>query len=174
MLPPDGGARVRFELPQQWLVGVARHWDDGTVLAAGGSWQDWSAFGQSRLELPDRANRLFPGGLRDTWGASVGIRHPVGRASLWSAGVGYESSPAPSTGVPAYFPAADQWRFASGFERPVSDAVRVRASFSMTRQGDAAVVQTAHPLPLPGIPPLTGTYQHTSVYALGLAADFRF
>jgi hypothetical protein len=34
-------------------------------------------------------------------------------------------------------------------------------------------VQASYPLPLPGIPPLTGRYQDTRVYAIAVAADFK-
>jgi len=50
--------------------------------------------------------------------------------------------------------------------------MRLRAELSVVLQGTAEVVQLTHPLPLPGIPPLTGAYQDTRVYMLAIAADF--
>jgi long-subunit fatty acid transport protein len=115
---------------------------------------------------------MFASGLQDTWGVSIGVRRALSPDWVGSAGVSYESSPATSGGVPAYFPAAEQWKLAAGAERPISDAWRVRAEFSMIVQGDADVVQLTHPLPLPGIPQMTGSYDDTRVYMIALAADF--
>lgn len=173
LLPPDGAARLEFTLPQQLLLGVAHHPDEDTTVALGVSWQDWSTFGESTLTLPGMSSPMFAGGLQDAWGASIGVRRAFGGDWAGSAGVGYESSPATEGGVPAYFPVAEQWKFAAGAARTISEAVRLRAELSVTLQGDADVVQLTHPLPLPGIPPLTGTYESTRIYLLALAADFR-
>jgi len=172
MLPPDGAARIVFTVPQQLLLGVAGASDDGTLWSFGASWQDWSALGPARLQLPTTSSPLFPGGMQDTWGASVGVRREVSDRWAASAGVDYESSPATDRGVPIYFPVAEQWRIAAGAERRFSESLRMRAALSVVLQGDAKVVQESHPMPLPGVPPLTGRYTDTCVYLVSLAADF--
>ena len=172
LVPPDGAARLDFTTPQQLLLGVTHQSDAGTTLALGLSWQDWSSFGESKLRLPGQSSPMFASGLQDTWGVSIGVRRALSPDWVGSAGVSYESSPATSGGVPAYFPAAEQWKLAAGAERSISDAWRVRAEFSMIVQGDADVVQLTHPLPLPGIPQMTGSYDDTRVYMIALAADF--
>jgi len=166
-------ATLDFTLPQQVLLGVTRQAGNGTMLSLGLSWQDWSKFGDARLTLPGQSTPMFESGLQDTWGASIGARRAFGDGWVGSAGVGYESSPATSGGVPPYFPVAEQWTFAAGIEHPIADSVRLRAEVSIIFQGDADVVQTAAPLPLPGIPPLNGTYEDARVYLFALAADFR-
>jgi long-chain fatty acid transport protein len=173
LLPADGVAKLDFTLPQQWLLGVSRQAPDGTIVAFGLSWQDWSAFGESKMRLPAQSSPMFASGLRDSWGAAAGVRHPVGSRWTVATGLNYESSPATSGGVPAYFPVAEQWRFAAGAEWAMSDVLRWRLELSVVQQGDAHVVQTSYPLPLPGIPPLTGRYQDTRVYAVAVAADFK-
>jgi long-chain fatty acid transport protein len=172
LLPPDGAARLELTVPQQVLLGVVRQADNGTTAALGLSWQDWSKFGDSRLKLPGQSSPMIAGGLQDTWGISVGVRRSFGDDWAGSAGLGYESNPATGAGVPVYFPAAEQWKIAVGAERSISDTLRARAALSISVQADARVVQTTHPLPLPGRPPLTGTFDATRVYMLVLAADF--
>jgi long-subunit fatty acid transport protein len=115
---------------------------------------------------------MIAGGLQDRWGASIGARRTFGNDWGGSVGLGYESNPATKSGVPAYFPVAEQWIISAGVERRINDALRVRAELGVTFQGDADVVQLTHPLPLPGIPQLTGTYEDTRVYMIALAADF--
>ena len=69
-------------------------------------------------------------------------------------------------------PVAEQWRIAAGLEHSFNESCRLRAELSVVLQGSTDVVQLTHPLPLPGIPPLTGTYEDTRVYMLAVAADF--
>jgi long-chain fatty acid transport protein len=172
LLPTDGQVTMDFTVPQQVLLGVAHRTEQGTLVSAGLSWQDWSALGESTLAMPGQVSQMFPDGLSDTWGASIGIRQTVSEHWTLAAGLGYESDPAANGRVPAYFPAAEQWRIAVGAERSVSDTCRLRLELSVVDQGNANVVQTTHPLPLPGIPPLTGTFENARIYLLAVAADF--
>jgi long-subunit fatty acid transport protein len=142
------------------------------MLALGLSWQDWSEFGQSKLKLPGYSAPMIASGLQDTWGASIGVRRTFGNGWAASTGVSYDSNPATAGGTAAYFPVAEQWRIAAGAEHSFNEAWRLRAELSVVLQGTADVVQLTHPLPLPGIPPLTGTYENTRVYMLAIAADF--
>jgi long-chain fatty acid transport protein len=172
LMPPDDAARLDVTLPQQLLLGFVHQVDDDTMLAFGLSWQDWSEFGQSQLKLPGYSAPMIASGLQDTWGASIGMRRTFGNGWAASTGVSYDSSPATAGGIPAYFPVAEQWKIAAGAEHSFSEAWRLRAELSVVLQSTADVVQLTHPLPLPGIPPLTGTYEDTRVYMLAIAADF--
>jgi len=173
LLPQDGAARLDLTLPQQLLVGMAQETGDRTLVSFGLSWQDWSVLGDAKQKLPGGSTPVFPLGLRDTWGASLGVRHAWRDDWVLSSGIAYESSPAPAAGVPVYFPAARQWKIAAGLEHRLSDSLRLRGSASVIFQDDAKVEQATHPLPLPGIPPLTGHYEDTRVFLLALAADFQ-
>jgi long-chain fatty acid transport protein len=172
LMPPDGAARLDFTLPQQLLLGASHQLDSGAMLALGLAWQDWSTFGESKLKLPGSSSPMIAGGLQDTWGVSIGARRAFGEDWVGSIGLGYESNPATKSGVPAYFPVAEQWIIAAGVERRINDAMQIRAELGVILQGDANVEQLTHPLPLPGIPHLTGTYEDTRVYMFALAADF--
>jgi long-chain fatty acid transport protein len=172
VLPADGDVTLDLTLPQQVLLGAAYRTPRGTLLTTGASWQDWSSLGESTLRLPSQASAMFPAGLRDTWGASLGVRQALGRDWDVTAGMSYESNPAPDAGLPAYFPVAEQWRVAAGAQRAFGDDLRLRLMMSVLEQGNTKVVQTTHPVPLPGIGPLTGRYENARAYMLGFAADF--
>jgi long-subunit fatty acid transport protein len=172
VLPADGDVTLDLTLPQQLLLGAAYGTARGTLLTAGASWQDWSSLGEATLRLPGQTSAMFPAGLRDTWGASVGLRQPVGGDWAVTTGLSYESSPAPDAGLPAYFPVAEQWRVAAGAQRAFGDDLHLRLMMSVLAQGVTKVVQTTHPVPLPGIAPLTGRYENARAYMLGFAADF--
>ncbi len=172
LLPPDEAAKLDVTLPQQLLLGLAHQANQDTTLALGLSWQDWSKFGESKLKLPGYSAPMIASGLQDTWGASIGVRRTFRNGWAASTGVSYDSNPATANGTAAYLPVAEQWKVAAGAERSINEAWRLRAELSVVLQGNADVVQLTHPLPLPGIPPLIGTYEDTRVYMLAIAADF--
>jgi long-chain fatty acid transport protein len=172
LIPPDDAAKLDVTVPQQLLLGFAHQANHDTTLALGLSWQDWSEFGEAKLKLPGYSAPMIASGLQDTWGASIGVRHAFGNGWAATTGVSYDSNPATAGGTAAYFPVAEQWRIAAGAEHTFNEAWRLRTELSVVLQGTAEVVQLTHPLPLPGIPPLTGAYQDTRVYMLAIAADF--
>ena len=172
LMPRDDDAKLDVTLPQQVLLGLAHQANDDTTLALGLSWQDWSEFGQSKLMLPGYSAPMITSGLQDTWGASIGVRRTFRNGWAVSTGVGYDSDPATAGGTAAYLPVAEQWKIAAGAEHSFNDTWRLRADLSVVLQGSADVMQLTHPLPLPGIPPLTGAYEDTRVYMLAIAADF--
>jgi long-chain fatty acid transport protein len=173
LLPGPGQVEFDFTLPQQVTLGLTRQVTPATLVGASVGWQDWSAFGQATMRFPGQSAPLFADGLSDTWNASLGLRHAT--ASGWglAAGVSYDSDPSAGGSMPAYFPMAEQWRFAAGVDRQVSAVCTVRAALTIVAQGSVHVAQDSHPLPLPGIAPLTGTYEGSRIYMLALAADFR-
>ncbi len=172
LLPGDGDVELDATLPQQVLLGVTHQSTPDTVIALGLSWQDWSSLDDATVKMPGQTSDLFPAGLNDTWGVSLGMRHAIGPQWHVTAGIAYDSDPAANGQVPAYFPVAEQWRFAAGAERSYGDDLTLRVCASIMAQGDARFVQTTHPLPLPGIPSLQGTIEDSRVYVLGFGADF--
>jgi long-chain fatty acid transport protein len=172
LLPGDGDVTLDATLPQQVLVGVTHRPTPDTVLALGLTWQDWSSLDDATVKMPGRTSELFPAGLNDTWGLSLGVRHATRSRWNLAAGVAYDSDPGVRGQVPAYFPVAEQWRIAAGAERSYGDDLTLRVCASIMAQGDARFVQTTHPLPLPGIPPLQGTIEDSRVYVLGFGVDF--
>jgi long-chain fatty acid transport protein len=173
MLPPPGQVKLDLPLPQQLTLSATHRLTAATTLGATVGWQDWSAFGHAKMAFPGPDAPLFPDGLRDTWSAALGVRQQVGDGWGWSAGVAYDSDPSASGTVPAYFPTAEQLRVAAGIERRLSETCTVRIALSVVNQARARVVQDSHPLPLPGTGLLTGDFEPSRVYILGVAADFR-
>jgi long-chain fatty acid transport protein len=173
MLPAPGQVAIDFTLPQQLTLSATRQVTPATTLGVTAGWQDWSAFGRAKMALPGPDATLFPDGLRDTWSAALGVRHQVGNGWGLSAGVAYDSDPSASGTVPAYFPTAEQVRVAVGADRRLSETCTLRIALSVVNQDKARVVQDSHPLPLPGIGLLTGDFEPSRVYILGVAADFR-
>lgn len=173
IVPARSTGRLDAVVPQQVSLGLAHRLDAATTIGAGVNWQDWSRFGDARVEVLGRGVQLFPDGLVDTWGASLGIRHAFGADWAASTGIAYDASPARHGAVPAYFPVAEQWRASVGLERRVSRDLDLRLALSLIEQGDARISEPASPWPLPG-PGVSGRVESSRALVLSVASDFAF
>jgi long-chain fatty acid transport protein len=174
MLQQQPSARLDFSLPQQVTLSAARQVSGDTLLTASAGWQQWSRFGHARLDATGQEAPMFDDGLSDTWSAAIGLRHRVDRRWTLATGIAYDSDPAGASGtMPVYFPMAEQLRLAAGADYQFSDALLLRVALSVISQGKVTVSQDTYPVPLPGIPPVTGTISGSRVYVLGFTADYR-
>lgn len=173
MLQQQPPARLDFYLPQQFTLSAVHEVSTDTLLAASVGWQKWSRFGHARLAVAGSGAPLFEDGLNDTWSAAIGLRHRVDPRWTLSTGVGYDSDPAANGTMPVYFPMAEQLRVAAGADYRYSDTLLLRFALSVISQGRVRIAQDTYPVPLPGIPPVTGTINGSRVYVLGLTADYR-
>lgn len=173
MLPARSDGHLDTTVPQQLSAGLTQQWGQATTIAAGANWQDWSQFGDAEVRILGRGVRMFPQGLRDTWGASVGLRHSFGEGWAISTGIAYDSSPARGGTVPAYFPVAEQWRASVGLERQVSRDMDLRVALSLIDQGDARIDEPVSPWPIPG-PGVSGRIGSSRAMVLAVASDFAF
>jgi len=173
ILPQALPVSLSLTLPQQVAASGAWQATPATTLAATARWQEWSTLGEARQMsgLGDRP--MFPQGLRDTWGASLGVRHRLPDGTRLSAGMAYDSDPSREGTMPAYFPSSSQLRLALGGEWPAREDLTVRLALSVIQQGEVRVAQLGHPLPLPGVGPLSGTFPASRFYFAALAVDFR-
>jgi long-subunit fatty acid transport protein len=171
LLPSEQQLGLEFTIPQQLAFGLAYGAAGDRLVSMGLTWQDWSKLGNTQFRLPDADSDVFARGLDDTWGVNLGMRQSLDSRWAVTAGIGYESDPAPKDGVPVFFPVTEQWRLAAGVEHALADTTRLRLMLSVIAQGTATVVQTTNPLPLPGIEPLGGTYEPTRMIVLGFGLD---
>ncbi|NJD31087.1 MAG: hypothetical protein FIB04_04310 [Gammaproteobacteria bacterium] len=173
MLQQQGPARLDVSLPQQVTASAVRPIGAATLLAASAGWQQWSKFGEASMNIAGHASPMFDGGLKDTWGVAVGLRHRVSPRWTLAGGVAYDSDPSANGTMPVYFPVAEQLRIAAGADYQASASLLLRMSLSVINQGDIRIAQDSHPVPLPGIPTVTGTIGGSRIYVLGLTADYR-
>jgi len=173
ILSQDATARLDLKVPQQVSLGAAHQLSSDTLLAASVAWQDWSALGGASLEIAGNPAPVFDDGLRDTWGIALGLRHRLDQRWTLSAGAAYDSDPSPRGVVPVYFPVAEQLRLALGIDYRCSPKWLFRVALSVVNQGTVQVAQDGYPVPLPGIPAVTGRIEGSRIYVLGLAVDYR-
>lgn len=173
MLQQQGPATLDFELPQQFTLSATHLVSPDTLLAATVGWQQWSAFGRARLRVAGQDAPMFEDGLNDTWSAAVGLRHRVDPRWTLATGIAYDSDPSANGTMPIYFPMAEQLRLAAGADYRFSETLLLRVALSVISQGKVRVAQDTYPVPLPGIPSVTGTINGSRVYVLGFTADYR-
>jgi long-chain fatty acid transport protein len=173
MLQQQGAAQLDVSLPQQFTLSAARQVAPATLLAASIGWQQWSGFGDARLRIAGQGRPMFEDGLDDTWNVAVGLRHSLDPRWTIATGIAYDSDPSAHGTMPTYFPMAEQLRLAAGADYQYSETLLLRVALSVISQGDVRVAQDAHPVPLPGIPPVTGTISGSRIYALAFTADYR-
>ena len=160
-------------MPQQFTFSVTRQVTPDTLLAASAGWQQWSVVGRSRLQVGDSLAPLFDDGLRDTWSVALGLRHRLSDRWTIATGIAYDSDPARRDTLPVYFPVAEQLRLAMGVDYRHSRKLLFRLAASAINQGDVRIAQESYPVPLPGIPPVTGRVENSRIYVVGLAVDYR-
>jgi long-chain fatty acid transport protein len=173
MLQQQPPARLDFSLPQQLTLSAVREVSPDTLLAASVGWQQWSRFGRTRLAVAGSSAPMFEDGLNDTWSAAIGLRRRIDPRWTLATGVAYDSDPSVNGTMPVYFPMAEQLRVAAGADYRYSDTLLLRLALSVISQGKVRVAQDTYPVPLPGIPPVTGTIGGSRIYVLGFAADYR-
>ncbi len=173
MLGQQESAELDFELPQQFTLSAAHLVSPDTLLAASVGWQQWSAFGRARIRLAGQDAPMFEDGLNDTWSAAIGLRQQVDPRWTLATGIAYDSDPSVNGTMPIYFPMAEQLRLAAGADYRFSETLLLRVALSVISQGKVRVAQDTYPVPLPGIPSVTGTINGSRVYLLGFTADYR-
>jgi len=173
MLQQQGPAKLDVSLPQQFMLSAARQVAPATLLAASVGWQQWSGFGDARMRIARQGRPMFEDGLNDTWNVAIGLRHSLDPRWTLATGIAYDSDPSSNGTMPIYFPMAEQLRVAAGADYRYSETLLLRVALSVISQGDVRVAQYAHPVPLPGIPAVTGTISGSRIYALAFTADYR-
>jgi long-chain fatty acid transport protein len=173
LLQQQGPATLDVQMPQQVTASLTRPVGHGTLLAASVGWQQWSGFGESKLRVAGRGSPLFAQGLADTWNVALGAEHALDSRWTLAGGMAYDSDPSRDGTMPIYFPVAEQLRVAAGLGFRASENLHLRMSASLINQGVIRIDQASHPLPLPGIPSLTGTIRDSRIYVLGFTADYR-
>jgi long-chain fatty acid transport protein len=173
MLQQQEPAQLNVRLPQQFTLSAVRQVAPATLLAASIGWQQWSGFGDARLRIAGQGRPMFEDGLDDTWNVAVGLRHSLDPRWTLAAGIAYDTDPGSNGTMPIYFPMAEQLRLAAGADYQYSETLLLRVALSVISQGDVRIAQDSHPVPLPGIPSVTGTISGSRIYALAFTADYR-
>ena len=116
-------AQIDFTYPQLVRVGVKYKLTDDTVLMADFDWEEWSAFGDTRIGLSGDGSALqsFDRDWDDTWHLGFALAHKLSENQSITAGIGYDSSPVSDSKRTADLPADEQLRLSTSYVRKISE-----------------------------------------------------
>ena len=116
---------VDFSYPQLVRVGFKYEINDSTLLMMDFDWEDWSAFGDTRIgitgDIDSPILTTFDREWDDTWHVGLAMAHKLKKKQIVSWGVAYDSSPVSDSKRTADIPVDEQFRLSASYGKTVSE-----------------------------------------------------
>jgi long-chain fatty acid transport protein len=130
---------MKQTLPQQVLVSVYHEFTDKLALMANFGWQNWSAFGNTALEVDAINTQSLTANshLRDTFHGALGMQYKITPQWLWSLGVAYDSAASTYTYRNPNTAFDRQWRYATGIQYALRDNITLGLAYELADMGKA-------------------------------------
>jgi len=116
---------VDFSYPQAIDIGLRYELNDTIMLMTDFNWQEWSAFGDTRLGIEGIGGNSkvtsFDRDWDDTWHVGFAIAHKLNETDIITGGVAYDSSPVSDSKRTADIPVDEQLRLSAAYGRTVSE-----------------------------------------------------
>ena len=137
---------VDFNYPQAIEVGLRYELNDKTMLMTSFNWQEWSAFGDTRLSIEGVGGNskvaTFDRDWDDTWGAGFAIAHKLDGTGIVSCGIAYDSSAVSDSKRTADIPVDEQLRLSAAYGKTVSEKIDYALGTTFLWMGDGKMDQT--------------------------------
>ena len=160
-----------MHVPQTLTFSLYHELDAQWALLASANWQDWSSFGQVGIDLDSNQPRSasLNANFKDTWHLSLGTQYRFDPRWMWTAGVGYDSSPVEDEDRSVTVPMAENWRFATGLNHVLDEQTELNLSYEFVWMGDMPVTQEK-----PNGDRVSGSFDGAWIQAVGASAIWRF
>ncbi len=116
---------VDFSYPQAINVGLRYQLNDTTMLMTDFNWQEWSAFGDTRLGVEGVGGNskvtTFDRDWDDTWHVGFAFAHKLNETDIITGGIAYDSSPVSDSKRTADIPVDEQFRLSAAYGREISE-----------------------------------------------------
>lgn len=145
---PIGADKVDIDWKNpQWLeAGLRYRYTDRDTLFVNAGWQDWSVFSENQL--------AFSGGVlnpvaqldrnfKDTWHAGVAYAHQTARASIYSIGFSYDSSPVDDEDRTFDLPVEELFKLSGSYSWNAKKNLGYSLGATLYLVGDAPIDQTS-------------------------------
>ncbi len=138
-------AAVDFTYPQMVNIGFKYQLADDMMLMADVDWEDWSAFGDTRIGLNGNASALqsFDRDWDDTWHLGFALAKKFVGNQAVTAGISYDSSPVSDSKRTADLPVDEQLRFSAAYGKEMSDQLSFALGGTFVWMGQGEMDQTA-------------------------------
>ena len=137
---------VDFNYPQAIEVGLRYELNDKTMLMTSFNWQEWSAFGDTRLSIEGVGGNskvaTFDRDWDDTWGAGFAIAHKLDGTGIVSCGIAYDSSAVSDSKRTADIPVDEQLRLSAAYGKTVSEKIDYALGTTFLWMGKGKMDQT--------------------------------
>ncbi|NOR25613.1 MAG: hypothetical protein GQ542_14745 [Desulforhopalus sp.] len=138
---------VDFSYPQMIQVGLKYKLTDNTLLMADFDWEEWSAFGDTRLGIEGvggaSAVTTFDRDWDDTWHVGIALAHKLSNRQVFSFGIAYDSSPVSDSKRTADIPVDEQVRLSAAYGKEISDKLDFALGTTFLWLGDGKMDQEA-------------------------------
>jgi len=138
-------AQVDYTYPQLVQVGLKYKLSDDTLLMADVAWEDWSAFGDTRIGLSGDGSVIqsFDRDWDDTWHLGFALAHRLPENQVLTGGISYDSSPVSDSKRTADLPADEQLRFSAAYGKEFTDQLGIALGGTFLWLGEGKMDQVA-------------------------------
>ncbi len=138
-------AQIDFTYPQVVQVGLKYKLTDDTLLMADFDWEEWSAFGDTRIGLNGTGSviQAFDRDWDDTWHLGFALAHRLSEGQAFTAGIGYDSSPVSDSKRTADLPVDEQLRFSAAYGKKFSEQLGFALGGTFLWLGEGKMDQVA-------------------------------
>lgn len=139
--------KVDFSYPQMVQIGLKYELTDTTLLMVDLDWEEWSAFGDTRLGIEGVGGgstvTKFDRDWDDTWHVGLAMAHKLPDRQIFSWGISYDSSPVSDSNRTADLPVDEQVRLSLGYGKVISDKLDFALGTTFLWLGNGKIDQVA-------------------------------
>lgn len=163
---------VDFSYPQMIQIGFKYELTDSTLLMMDFDWEEWSAFGDTRLGITGDTNlailQTFDREWDDTWHTGLAMAHKLSENQVFSWGVAYDSSAVSDSKRTADIPVDEQVRLSAAYGREVSDKLDYALGTTFLWLGEGKMDQTV------GGERFKGEFSTNNIIFLSATMNYKF
>ena len=138
-------AQIDYTYPQMIRLGLKYQLSDVTMLMADFDWEEWSAFGDTRIGISGADQPVieaFDRGFDDTWHIGFAFAHILPEEQVLTAGIGYDSSPVSDSKRTADLALDEQLRLSLAYGKDFSDKLAFNLGGTFLWLGEGKMDQT--------------------------------